>query len=306
MGLVKTCSCNKNTNSVTIILYFPLLILLAIGCSKEKEFVECDENVVFQGLPYHQSMVFCNGKALFLNPKGKNLNCYIYDWDKRTCESQISLPIIGEYVPHANAASFSNTYCTTESIFPAMYVSAWNGNKYAYVYDFKLDNDVYVPSLIQLIDPSKVSERIIGAGHLNWIIDNKEERLISIAYKLYDSDMIKKNNYIQITWFDIPSLSEEMVLLKDSDVRENISLSVINAFQDMFISDNIIYVAAGVESDEKYQNSLFIINLSNSSITERKLPLRGEPEGLCEYKGKKYISIPDGSGRIYDIEKLGK
>lgn len=40
MGLVKMSSFYKNINSVLSILYFPLLILLALGCSKEKEFVE--------------------------------------------------------------------------------------------------------------------------------------------------------------------------------------------------------------------------------------------------------------------------
>lgn len=263
----------------------------------------------FPGLFFHQSMAFYGGKALFFAPTEDGLNCNIYDFDTRSFDSHLVLPILGDYVPHANAACFSDVYLNSNSMFPALYVSAWDGDRCAYIYDIYQADENIDARLVQMIDPSQVSDSILGLGYLNWVVDAKNRRLYSIAYRLRFSDLVIKDNAIHLTCFKLPDInSEKVVVLKDSDILDNKVFPVINAFQDSFFDSERIFMVSGYSASENFfANKLHIINVENWSVSEYDILIQGEPEGLSEYKGNKFIFIPfaDGeTGRVYYLNKI--
>ena len=144
----------------------------------------------FPNLQIHQSMDFAGDKVVFVTPVGDKLTCDIYDVLTKKHAVTLMLPCEGYALPHANAIGFGVSAYSGTSVFPALYVSAWNNQRQAFVYDISFKNGVYTSDLIQVIDPSRVSESIIGAGYLDWAVDGEGGFLYSIAYKIKGSSRL--------------------------------------------------------------------------------------------------------------------
>jgi len=285
------------------------MFVMLLGCvnnTSETDFNNTESALftTFPGLGFHQSMAFSNEKALFIIPEGGELRCNIFDIKTGAKESAISLPLFDDFVPHANCACFSDVYISSDSCFPTLYVSSWNGKRQAYVYDFKKNGSTYTSSLVQLIDPTNVSPSIIGNGYINWVVDIENSLLYSVAYELPASDFISEGNSTRLTWFNLPKVNNEnsIVYLSDSDVCGNMVFPVMNAFQDMLCFEGVIYVVAGYPNQPFFENKYYTINPTSGSFTERAIPLAGEPEGFCLYNRIKILYMANGSSRVHFID----
>lgn len=281
-----------------------LYIVLLTGCGK----IVIDEDIsrfYFPSLRFYQSMAFSAEKACFVTPDGPDLILDVYRLEDGQKEASVSMPLVDGYVPHANASCFSGDFYSDRSFFPLLYVSSWGGERKAFVYDISKDDLEYKSSLVQVINPIGINEEVLGSGNLNWTVDIDNSRLYAVAYELPNSALIKEGNSLHITCFDLPKVESNVfeVFLTDSDVIDNRSLPVINAFQDMFIDSGKLFIASGFPSvDEFFENKLFVIDLDSYMISEKKLSIIGEPEGFCFYGGSYYLYM-DGwiSGHVYNV-----
>ena len=134
-------------------------------------------------------------------------------------------------------------------------------------------------------------------------------RVYAISYDLFNSDLIKDGNYIHLTWFEVHNeieVKEDMgiVKLQNEDVRGHITFSVINAFQDMYCENGEIRIAAGYpDRSHFFDNKIYVINPSKRSIRERSIPINGEPEGFCFYKGKEYLYMDSHLRKVFMLSE---
>ena len=291
-------------------LSYMAILLIFDCCSSGFEPIDTDkrgESWSFQlpGLIMHQSMAFKDGKALFVTPIEGKLTCHVYDLHNRIQQAEVILPYEGYSIPHANVSCFGKNYYSDEDVFPTLYVSSWNNGRQAFVYNLDEDNNnIYKASLVQVIDPSRVSESIIGGGYLDWVVDAKGGYLYSISYHLKDSSTIIEGNYTHVTKFILPSYNYGIVHLTDADVVDYYSLPVMTVFQDKCYHDGHIYVVAGMpDKTDLYPPRLFDIDLDKKTLKEDLIPLYGEPEGLCYYQGSLWINMY-GSETVYNLDKL--
>lgn len=298
------------------VLLVILFLFSVIGC--QSSLVELDNLDLNQayikpyfeipGLKPHQSMAFYDEKGLFIMPSNNNLICDIYDLNSKKQLSSLLLPTENYSIPHANTSCFGPVLFSENSVFPTLYVSSWNNGRQAFVYDISSNGSTYLCSLLQVIDPSKVSEEIIGGGYLDWIvdadIDTDTDYLYSLAYHIKGSSSISEGNYIHVTKFRLPSLIGNKVLLTDADVEDSFTVPVMTVFQDKCVSQGHLYVVAGAPDENNlYPPRLFDIDVKNRIVNERKLPLNGEPEGLCFYSGHKWLNMY-GHNIVYNIDYL--
>jgi hypothetical protein len=187
-----------------------------------------------------------------------------------------------------------------------LYVSSWDGGRKVFVYDIKKESEVYIATLIQVINPSSLSKDIIGYGNLNWVIDVDKSMLYSVAYGLPDSSLKVDGNFICVTWYELPKIDSNKMelILSDSDMKGNMKFPVINAFQDMFINDGKLYIASGYPStDNFFENKIYAIDLLDHSFSSQPLLLSGEPEGFCSYNGSNYIYMAEGLfGNVFTLK----
>ena len=300
----------------SIIVLYVSLSLSTVNCRKEDPIVlpldeiSFEESeisalnfLVFPGLSVHQSMVFFEGKSFFLMSEGESLTCDIYDLSTKNKDVSISLPYDGYSIPHANVSCFGDRLFSKDSICPLLYVSAWNNKHQAFVYDISFEKGSYKSGLKQVIDPSLVSSEIIGKGNMDWVVDGENGRLFSIAYGL-NSTTISEGNSTHITQFNLPSIENSYVVLHDSDVVDHFLLPVMNVFQDKFYLNDCIFVVAGIANGQMtFPPKLYKIDLTNKTLSELYIPLSGEPEGLCYYRGVKWLNMY-GSSKVYNLDKL--
>lgn len=283
----------------TIILSFAVIF---IGCDKDIPYDNCD--IIFPGLQMHQSMAFHDDKAVFVTPVGNNLVCDIYQISTHEFEAQVLLPFTGYSIPHANVSCFGRDRFTSQSIFPVLYVSSWNNQRQAFVYDITDRNGVIDSSLIQVIDPNSVSEDIVGGGYLDWVVDSEGGYLYAIAYHLKGTSRVSEGNYTHVTKFTLPPLTQQLVKLNDEDVLDNFSLPVMTVFQDKDYAGGHIYVVAGIPDESgQHPPRLYDINLESKNLKEYIIPITGEPEGFCIYAGQKWLNM-GGSSKIHNLDKL--
>ena len=256
--------------------------------------------IVFPELTERQSMFFYEEKALFVIGQV----CDIYDLRSFRRESQFVLPS-GEYsIPHANTICPGPQKYSSESVFPAMYVSSWNNGRQAFVYDIIMNGNSYEASLIQVIDPANVRIDIIGGGYLDWVVDCEAGFIYSIAYHLKNTSIIEDGNYTHVTKFVLPSLEKGIVYLQDSDIIDFFDVPVMTVFQDKCFIDGYIFVVAGNSKlGSDYYPKLFSINTKTKSMTELQIPLYGEPEGLCFYEGQLWMNMFE-STKVFNLNKL--
>lgn len=256
------------------------------------------------GLQMHQSMAFYGNKAAFVTPVGNNLVCDIYQISTQEFEARVFLPFNGYSIPHANVSCFGKDLFSGYSILPLLYVSSWNNQRQAFVYDITTNNGVNDSSLIQVIDPNCVSEDIVGGGYLDWVVDSEGGYLYSIAYHLKGTSSVSEGNYTHVTKFLLPPVTQQLVKLSDDDVLDNFALPVMTVFQDKGYADGHIYVVAGIPDESgQYPPRLYDINLDNKSLQEYTIPLYGEPEGFCIYEGSKWLNMY-GSSIVYNLDNL--
>lgn len=267
------------------------------------QYIIANEKIVdLPELEPRQSMAFYGGKGLFLIPSSNALLCDIYDLTNKKKEESLSLSVGNYPVPHANVACFGNQLLTDNSVFPLLYVSAWNEGREAFVFDISRFADSYVGKLIQVIDSSEINRNIIGDGCLDWVVDDEGGFLYTIAYHINPSTLIE-GNYSHIAKFILPSLEKEKVILQDMDVIEYFIVPVMNVSQDKFFHDNHIYVAAGYPYEGySFEPKYYDINVFTRELHEYKIPLGGEPQGFCYYEGKKWINMY-GAKRIINLNK---
>ena len=294
--------------------------LLIVGCQIDNSFVcsiEANEDEVatdymilneptlfFPELKGNQSMVFNNGKALFLMSLDGRLTCDIFDLITKQKEATLCLPLEDYQLPHANVSCLGHDFAKEESVFPLLYVSAWNNKRQAFVYDITFSDDDYESTLIQIIDPSSVSKDLIGYGYLDWVVDGENHIIYSIAYGLDGSSKISDGNCTIVCQFQLPSLEKQIVSLTDLDVIDSFVLPVIPVSQDKYYYDNHVFVVAGIPDEQKrFPTKLYDIQLSSKTMKEYLLPIDGEPEGFCYYQGAQWLNMY-GSSIVYNLNTL--
>ena len=252
-------------------------------------------------------MAFYDDKGVFIVPSKNNLICDIYDLNSKELLSSLLLPTENYSIPHANTSCFGNDLFSENSVFPPLYVSSWNHGRQAFVYDISSNGRTYLCSLLQVIDPSNVSEDIIGSGYLDWVVDaDSNHYLYSLAYHIKGSSRVSKDNCIHVTKFRLPPLIGKKVMLTNADVEDSFTVPVMTVFQDKCISRGHLYVVAGASDDNYlYPTRLFDIDVNTRIVNERRLPFNGEPEGFCFYNTERWLNMY-GSSRIYSIERLFK
>lgn len=256
------------------------------------------------GLKFHQSMIFYGKHALFITPEQQKLICDVYDLNTKEWLTNIELPHDGYKCPHANVSCLGNQFHAENSAFPLLYVSAWNGGRQCFVYDITSKENTYLGKVVQVIDPNQVSKEIIGNGYLDWVVDNADGFIYTLAYHLEATSQKSAGNYTHITKFKIPHTKDEKVILEDKDVIENFIVPVMTVFQDKDFYNGHIYVVAGKPSSKNmYPPRLFDIDVNMKKLSQYKIPLVGEPEGFVVYKGKKFLNI-GSTEKIYNKLKL--
>lgn len=304
----------------SLLLLFAFSIPLFISCSEtilenNRDVVLVDADVcnedeselnypflVFDSLGVNQSMVFYEGKALFINQIGNKLKAHIYWIDGNTSPDSVELRVDDGFMPpHANVSCLGGEKVSASSIFPALYVSSWDYGRQAFVYDI-FKEETIKSSLIQIIDPSNVDTSIIGAGHLDWVVDDQSGYLYSVAYHINGSTRIIENNYTHITRFLLPPLEDYIINLSDDDIIDYFTVPIISVSQDKYYRNGHIYVAAGVSLDDKYYPPLlFDINTQSKTMSTTLIPLNGEPEGFCYYGGHKWLNLY-GSHIVFNLD----
>ena len=245
----------------------------------------------------HQSMVFYNGIGLFVVPSSDELICDIYDSRSKSRISSITLPTFDYPIPHANTTCFGTLYDSESSDFPLLYVSSWNGSKMAFVYDIVRDktnnqNAFFMPRLVQVIDPSSLSEEYVGLGALDWVVDVEDSSIYSVSYKLNDSATIIDGNASFINKYNLPSIETSYVALTDDDVIDHFEIPIMNVSQDKLIYNKHIYVVAGMpDKSGLFPNQIYDVDLNTKTLSGQFLSLRGEPEGFCIYRGKLLLNM---------------
>jgi hypothetical protein len=288
---------------------FIAILLLNEGCISE-ESVATDseapftlqETLVFPDVKFHQSMVFYNDYACFVTPDDSRLCCDIYSIKDKNKLAGIVLPYDGYRIPHANTTCLGGQLYDGNSIIPTLYVSSWCNDRQAFVYDIRIDGKTIMANLLQIIDPKGVNKDIIGGGYLDWVVDQKEGILYSLSYHIEGSSRVEIDNYTHIAKFKLPSLSDQYVVLTDSDVLEHFNVPVMTVFQDKFFYDNHIYIVAGtVGEEDKYPPRFYDIDVINKTMQQKLIPMRGEPEGFCYYQGIKWLNM-GGSTKVYNLD----
>lgn len=285
---------------LTSLLFF---LLSFTGCDK-RDGISNLRTFVLPDLVMHQSMAFNEEIGFFVTPIGEELICDIFNLS--TCEqiTRISLDYSDYQIPHANTSCFGKSHYSDVSIAPPLYISSWNNQRQAFVYDIINQQGRYGSSLIQVIDPRGVSEDIIGGGFLDWVVDVDGGYLYSIAYHLKGTFEIVENNYTHITKFKLPALNRITVQLTDADVEDYFTVPVMTVFQDKDFLREHIYVIAGMpDAYGFYPPRFFDINIEKKELKEYRIPLDGEPEGFCIYKGQKWMNMYD-SQIIYNLNDL--
>ncbi len=274
--------------------------MLLISCEKENECYQEEHNVTakvseafsFKGLKFHQSMAFYGENALFITPEQQKLVCDIYNLNTKEWLTNIELTHDGYKCPHANVTCLGNSYYSPNSLCPTLYVSSWDNGRQCFVYDITKEEGTYRSKLIQIIDPSNVSEEIIGGGYLDWVVDRDNANVYALAYHLKNTSMESKNNYTHVTKFKLPDYRKDLVVFEDSDVLESYTVPVMTVFQDKDYDKGHIYIAAGINNANcLYPPRLFDIDLRTKQMKENNVPLSGEPEGFVVYKGEKLMNI---------------
>lgn len=279
------------------------------GCQIWKsDIVETDENILgdfyLSDLSMHQSMAFHGINGYFVRLDGNELICDIYNLSLRKKESQVSLDYSAYPAPHANTTCFGKDFYSDESVAPALYVSAWNNQRQAFVYDIRYIQGGYTSELIQIIDPNKVSNEIIGYGYLDWVVDADDGYLYSIAYHLKETADDTEGNYTHIVKFKLPKINQPQVILEDMDVIDFFTVPVMSFFQDKDFNRGHILIVAGMPDDRnRYPPCLFDINAESGEIKKTIIPLVGEPEGFCVYEDQMWINMY-GSTAICNINNL--
>lgn len=298
----------------SVILFFIIVVNVCCSCqalsldisaqemidiSQEYSIANVD-SLVFADLGKKQSMVFYKGNALFL--VGSSFSIYSFESGNRIVS--FDLPY-GEYQPpHANVTNIGNIMYSEYSIFPVIYVSSWNNGRQAFVYDITQINGRYQSNLVQVIDPSKVNNEIIGDGYLDWVIDNEGSYLYSLAYHVKGTSQLSEGNYTHVVKFKLPALDSELIVLNDNDVLDHFMVPVMTVFQDKCIFENHIFVVAGHSGlGENFPPRLYDIDTNSKEMTETILPLWGEPEGFCIYEGCKWMNLY-GSNIVYNLTNL--
>lgn len=257
------------------------------------------------GLQTHQSMAFFGGRALFITPVGSSLTCDIYDLETQVKDTTIILSHEGYAVPHANVSCLGRFFCSAQSLFPVLFVSAWDGGRQVFVYDIYWEDAQYGSRLVQVIDPVRLNPGYAGRGQMDWVVDTDHDMLFSIAYGLADSPYIYEDNNTHICQFKLPAIGAETVIyLEDTDIIDHFVLPVMTVFQDKCYCDGHIYVVAGISGRENlYPPRLFDIDIKSRSLEEKRLSITGEPEGFCFYQGVWWLNMYS-SPTIYNIGNL--
>ena len=280
-----------------------------MNCSSDHIAVEEKEETAdfvsfdIPGLTMHQSMAFYGGNAVFITPIETDLLCDIYDIETKRKKAQIILPHQGYQVPHANTSCFGSRVCSDSSVFPALYVSAWNGGRHLFIYEISLSGTTYEARLAQVIDPSHINGDYAGRGQLDWVIDEEHDMLYSLGYGL-NSSRIYDGNSVFVCQYKLPTRQSEIVFLEDEDIVEHFVLPMMTVSQDKCYYNGHIFVVAGLpDGSNQYPPRLFDIDLNKQSLNEQFIPVEGEPEGFCIYNDIKWLNIY-GSKTIINLDSL--
>lgn len=296
-----------------VVLIAGFIFVAVIGCTEVNVTLPCDEekrailiagkdSFELSGIGWRQSMVFYRGKVFSFTP----LTCDIYELNTFDKVGTLSLPSDGFLAPHANCACLGKERYTIDSVVPALYLSAWNNGRQAFVYDISSKDKHYECSLLQVIDPNNVTTEIIGEGNINWVVDVDGGYIYSISYHLKGSSQLINGNYTHVVKYALPSLETKSVLLKDEDVLDAFTLPVMPFFQDAFYQDGYIYMVAGHSGlGAFYSPCLYIIDIKKRSLTQNSIPISGEPEGLSFYENTKWLSLY-GSSKVLNLDNYLK
>ena len=103
--------------------------------------------------------------------------------------------------------------------------------------------------------------------------------LYAISYDLFNSDLIKDGNYIHLTWFEVHN---------EIEVKEDMGIRIAAGYPDR---------------SHFFDNTIYVINPSKRSIRERSIPINGEPEGFCFYKGKEYLYMDSHLRKVFMLSE---
>lgn len=225
--------------------------------------------------------------------------------------AQFELPTGAFYRPHCNVCCFGNEIANVNSIAPLLYISQWDdtGDRGVLVYDIIYNENQYSISLVQTIKPIGISDEIIGAGSIDYVVDTDNDKLYSIAYYKKNGALIPQEdgNKEMICVFDLPKLSDGTdIILESDDVIDNYEFEPFNYSQDKCYNNGCIFVSSGGDGYPDW-TKIRVINLKEKSIASI-IPLNyygGEPEGLDVYKGDLVINGYGGQYNVTDnIYKL--
>lgn len=292
-------------------LFYVILFLTCaiLSCGSGETVAEEDNDIEkyidFPNYKPHQSMAVYGDEVFFITPRNGVLMCDIYNAKTTSYLGKLELPYGSHVIPHANVSCFGKKlYDTEKSIYPCLYVSQWDGNRLAFVYDFNQKETSVVSSLIQIIDPSHLNGNVVGHGNLDWVVDEMGEYLYSVAYKLKDSAFTKVDNAIHITKFPVPDIHDgDYIFLEDADIIDAFTLPIINANQDKCFYNGYLYIASGYTDPEFFvHNKLFRVDVLKKVVESSSILLTGEPEGVSCYNSRLMMNMDDDSGRVYYLE----
>ena len=273
------------------------------------ELSSCEQNTQEDCCPYfilpefsmHQSMAIHFNDALFVTFENNQLICDIYDLSTKTHKKTLTLPFGDHSAPHANVSCLGNYLFSSNSDYPCLYVSQWDGQRMAFVYNINTKDSITEASLVQVIDPSQLTEDIIGFGCLDWVVDEEGAYIYSVSYQKSNSAFDFYDNSTIITKFKLPDpYSSDYVYLTDEDILDSFHIPIINVSQDKCFYKGLLYIASGY-SDSKhfFPNVLYRVDVNKKESIGCLININGEPEGLSVYNGRLLINMCDHSGRMF-------
>lgn len=234
---------------------------------------------------YRQASFVCQNHLVTLDNDGHAIAYSLPDGKDSTFFDLASLP----YKPHCNVADIRRYHGHNY-----LYVTEWNGQRRAFVEDIRWDrrSNSWSSELVQIIS-CDADSTIVGAGYLDWVIDERGRKIYSVAYKEGTPKNDRKNSTATVICeFDLPDPMAGNVTLHSEDVLRRMEISpVIYVTQDKAVHRGKLYIAAGFKNWDS-SRQIAVVDLKTFML-EKTISLafyNREPEGLDFVKGKVYIT----------------
>jgi len=199
---------------------------------------------------------------------------YLYDVRSETKICDLVFPYPSSYATcHNNAAMFGAEFYNSNSEFPIFWINQWQTQKAFFGYDLQKQGNVYVPVLVQIIEPDSTlaNSTTFGKAYGDFVIDKDNSKLYHLGYKNNFGDVICVSEYNMPTISDgveqtIDGITCKVVTLTTNDVTDSYDTIPMTGFQDKCYSNGQIFVTYGYGNQTPYL-AIAVINLIAKKVT---------------------------------------